>query len=214
MHKQTPLTPAALSHIAKEDRIVLFGASGFIGSVLLQKLVQSSDSVCQEIILASRNPKKLRIAAEDTSQQRLIWTSTSAVDTIFARLSPKQQEVLQSEAVRLADHIAEVCKKDLGSHQVIEQHISEIVATLPFVSFPEKPGGKTVCFATEYSYAYTKYIGQLLLTRVPHKNIRILKISDVYGLGQDISEKILDPLAPARRAQRTQQHINKLGRVI
>lgn len=270
MEPETPLSTTALSHITKEDSIALFGGSGFIGSVLLHKLLRAPQSTCREITLASRNPKTLQstfktgsqicsavecdhssfqqvsefiktasiiidlaglawqhpggkplppaellmlqllhntipaliLATVLTPQQLLVWTSTSAVDTLFARLSPEQQKILESEAAHLAENIVENCTGDLESPQIIIQRISEIIDTFPFASFPEKPGGKTVCFATEFSYAYTKYIGQLLLTRVPNKNIRILKISDVYGPGQDISEQILDPLLPARRAQR------------
>lgn len=259
-----------IPYLSEKDTVLLFGASGFIGSVLLQRFLEAPEGNFAQVTLATRNPTKLRLSIDQTKnrfqavacdhinvkhmerhlpnssvvidlaglawqhpggtplpkvkllkkqlvhnsisayilstkllpEQRLVWTSTSAIDSMFARLSDSHKTNLEAETQLLVERIAATISLDL-SPAALEKKVSELVDTFSFGFFPLEPeSSKKVCFASEFSYAYSKYIGQLLLVRKPNKNIRVLKISDVYGPGQDISATILNPLLPARRIQR------------
>lgn len=135
--------------------------------------------------------------------QRLIWTSTSAVDGMLARLSKKNKQLLKKEVASIADKLLSFSVDLLQDRNKIEKTIADLVKKSAFLSLPQQPYSRdTVEYAKVFSYAYSKFIGQTILEKLSNKNITILKISDVYGPGQDISEKVLDTQYPARRIQR------------
>jgi nucleoside-diphosphate-sugar epimerase len=143
------------------------------------------------------------IGSQIKESQKLIWTSTSAIDGMLSRVNEEQQKQLDLESSMLTNQILTQIDPHEGTIQNYQQAMGEILSTFNFLSLPKFPGSKeNVLFATEFSYAYSKWIGEKILTKLSQKNIHALRISDVYGPGQDISSTILNPTLPARRIQR------------
>lgn len=125
-------------------------------------------------------------------KQTLVWTSTNAADTLQSHIPASARKLFQMQADKLLNILIgninpanPLDQNRLDTHYILEKHL-----------------GCYGSLAYDMSYAFSKYLGQKVLERVSQGNIRVLKISDVYGPGQDISSKVLDPKVPARRIQR------------
>lgn len=125
--------------------------------------------------------------------QVLVWISTNAVDVMKAELSSIQNIILEKETDRIVESILSNKKLLKTPVKALELFAWNIIYKHILHSFS---------YALEFSYAYSKYLGQKILERLSRDNIRILKISDVYGPGQDISSRMIDPYVRARRIQR------------
>ncbi len=148
--------------------------------------------------------------------QRLVWTSSNASDYMFARMLPEEQARLQAEIDERARRYAEWARA-LGDDQspTTEQILQFIKTDLdqhPPQEFPDGPEGpeqKVVAYARAFSYPYAKLLGQRILElfcREDGKDIRVLKISDVYGPGQGLGKEYWDPRhKPSPRAARRPQ---------
>ncbi len=165
------------------------------------KITSKNDLLKQEIV---QNAVSALIKARNLqADQLLVWTSTSAIETMFARLSEKDSNTLRTEVEKLAAVLLEIPDKMLHDSSSLNIFLDKILSEYNFSSFRVSPTARTtIIYATEFSYAYSKLLGQILLEKLCPERVRILQISDVYGPGQDISEKILDPLVAARRIQR------------
>lgn len=125
--------------------------------------------------------------------QSLVWTSTSAIDSLFAKLSEVDQKLLLYEANKIAEFL---CTKI----NIRKDSISQMRSIVKNLFFYRPPVFIPVIL--NFSYAYSKLLGQIILENVTRGNIRILKISDVYGPGQNISQNAIKENIPARRIQR------------
>jgi nucleoside-diphosphate-sugar epimerase len=135
--------------------------------------------------------------------QTLVWTSTSAIDNMTARLSPQNCKKLSQEIHDIAEVLLSIPERELTTDAASAQAISSALEKVSYNLFPLSPTSKeSQYYSLEFSYAYSKWLGQTILEKLSKGKTRILKISDVYGPGQDISAAILDPQLPARRIQR------------
>ena len=125
--------------------------------------------------------------------QRLVWTSTSAIDSMFDALTRAQRTMLEDEVESFIESL--FVQKNLysASTSSLKNTVWKLVVKHILYSFS---------FALEFSYAYSKYVGQKILQKLADGNIKILKISDVYGPGQNISADLIKKNIPARRIQR------------
>ncbi|MBI4313683.1 MAG: GNAT family N-acetyltransferase [Candidatus Omnitrophica bacterium] len=147
--------------------------------------------------------------------QRLVWTSSNAGDYMFARLTAPERNQLMQEinerAARYVDWLGQqpgLAIADETFRQFIESDLAE-PDHIPAQFVPQE-GKPAVSFAHEYSYPYSKLLGQQILeliARRDNRDIRVLKISDVYGPGQGLGQEYWDPSykggrLAARRLQR------------
>lgn len=124
--------------------------------------------------------------------QSLVWLTTNAVDIMLSKLSKNSRVHLEEELENLIECLFSRMIKNYSSKDLDHLAWDLIVKHIAFSFF---------C-AVDFSYAYSKYLGQKILERLSQDNIKILKVSDVYGPGQDISSQVLNQNVRARRIQR------------
>lgn len=122
-------------------------------------------------------------------RQKLIWISTNAVDSFLEMISDIERRNIEQLIDLLLAKINPQKMRPLEIRLIIFRALNNCSGELKNV-------------VQDYSYAFSKYLGQRILERKSRGNIKIVKISDVYGPGQDISTRIINPLTPARRIQR------------
>ncbi|MBI3615001.1 MAG: hypothetical protein HY211_00615 [Candidatus Omnitrophica bacterium] len=134
--------------------------------------------------------------------QRLLWTSSSASDYMFARLTKPEQYQLWKEIDRRARAYVEWIRSLGNTVPAREQLLAFIADDLnshppqSFLDGPESSVQKTVVYARAFSYPYSKLLGQRILEIIGQggkKDIRVLKISDVYGPGQGLGPMVWNP---------------------
>ncbi|HEX9817558.1 MAG TPA: NAD(P)-dependent oxidoreductase [Patescibacteria group bacterium] len=166
-----------------------------------EKKLTPHDLMVEEIV---QNAVSAYVLAKVTRpDQIIVWTSTNAIDAMLSRLSPENVGILKKEIETIADMICDAIKIESTHFSEFHNIIVSILSKHQPGIYPKIVGSlDTVQYALDFSYAYSKYLGQTILEKLSQKNIRVLKISDVYGPGQDISKKMIDPKLPARRLQR------------
>lgn len=143
--------------------------------------------------------------------QRLVWTSSNASDYMFARLTEGDQEALQEEIDQRAQRYVAWVRTPEGaapSEDALRAFIRGDLEQHPPRQFSSGPEGPEVVYAEQYSYPYSKLLGQQILElmgRGDDKDVRVLKISDVYGPGQGLGPESWDPTRPQRQAARRPQ---------
>src|SRR3989338_1945654 len=198
----------------RNPQIAILGAGGFIGRNLLTDLLLEKNSN-QIIMVPLRNPKNLgvfnkRIISRqcdhlDIKKLKLIMRRVEVIyhtaglawqhsfKTDFSQLDLLIEQLLQNSIS--AYFIGSILQKHLysASTSSLKNTVWKLVVKHILYSFS---------FALEFSYAYSKYVGQKILQKLADGNIKILKISDVYGPGQNISADLIKKNIPARRIQR------------
>ncbi len=124
--------------------------------------------------------------------QRLVVLSTNAIDVMLGSLFSSQRNALEYETDEFVECLF---SQNLSGNK--EKKLKKVVWNLivNHIMFSFVP-------ALDYSYAFSKYLGEKTLRSLARKNIKILRISDVYGKGQDVSYPVINPKVRARRIQR------------
>jgi hypothetical protein len=132
------------------------------------------------------------VASHLSPDQRLVTLSTNAIDIMMSTLSTAQKKMLEYETDAIVECLMSqrLQKNNLKDLKKIAWKLVVNHVMLSFVP------------ALDYSYAYSKYLAEKILIRLSLGNIKVLRISDVYGPGQDISSSVINPDVPARRIQR------------
>ncbi len=145
--------------------------------------------------------------------QRLVWSSSNAGDYMFARLSEGDARALSVEidhrARRYVNWVRSLGER-VPTRDKLTSFVEQDLHALPPGKFSKGPANpEEVAYAEQSSYAYSKLLGERILEiigREDGKDIRVLKISDVYGPGQGLGPPIWDarqsPRQAARRIQR------------
>ncbi len=181
----------------------------------LKKLIEGHDFIYFTGGLAWQHPKsafrsKLELLLEQlvqnslsayfmgkiiTVDQRLIWLSTNAIEIMKSSLTPLQNKKLENELNEIIECLFSRKKMDVlkSMDSYLKELTWDLVMKHVLYSFPH---------ALDYSYAYSKYLGEKILIRLSNQNIKIVRISDAYGPGQSISFNAINPDVQARRIQR------------
>lgn len=132
------------------------------------------------------------IASNLRSNQGLITLSTNAIDVMLSTLSTTQKRMVEAETDALVEcMLSQRIQK--SNPKYLKKIAWKLVINHIMLSFVP---------ALDYSYAYSKYLAEKTLARLSSGNIRVLRVSDIYGQRQDISSLVIDPTARARRIQR------------
>lgn len=131
--------------------------------------------------------------------QILVWTSTSAIDTFFNLVPENQKESIKFEIKKKARSIVNLDKKDVNGWRTA----IDSLLTPELLAHFQSSNDQNLNFAINYSYAFSKVVGEYVFKALAKDNIRIVRISDVYGADQPLDKQlVIDKNLPARRAQR------------
>lgn len=126
-------------------------------------------------------------------EQKLVWISSNGVDIFLSRIMRDQKKLFDRQVDKFIDLILEKTKPE--KTELLQTRLVVLRALNGFITWNED-------LLLKFSYAFSKYLGQKILSKMLSGNVKILKLSDVYGPGQDISERVLVQTVPARRIQR------------
>ncbi len=186
-------------------KIAIRGASGFIGSSLTKKIIKENNY--EKLLLITRNKKNRRL-------NDLVKNKEGVNIAECDYLNPPQlKKIIENYDLiyDLSGLAFQIASKDAFTKQIIGNSLNALVlgsileryqrlvwvstsAVRLYLDYPDS--------SYTNSYAFSKYLGEEFLKKGSKGNIKILRISDVYGPGQDISRKMIDPQLPARRIQR------------
>lgn len=167
-------------------------------------------SVRDELLQNSMSAALIGFALE--KDQRLVWTSSNASDYMLARLQNPYAQALTIEIDHRAKNYVEWVRllgDRVPTQDELTNFITEDLKRLPAHIYAKGPNDpEEVAYAEAFSYAYSKLLGQRILeiiAREDGKDIRVLKISDVYGPGQGLGPEYWDPASLNKQAARRPQ---------
>lgn len=185
--------------------VAVRGASGFIGSHLAKKIIEENNY--KKLILITRNKNNKKVNKFVRNKGKVEIAQCDNLDSFQLKKIIKGCDLVYD----LSGLAYQTFSKDALSKQVIENSMSALVlgsvldrrqrlvwvSTSAVYTYLNSPSS----FYTQ-SYAFSKYLGEEFLKKFSKGRLKILRISDVYGPGQDVSEKMINPQIPARRIQR------------
>ncbi len=179
-------------------KIAIRGASGFIGSNLAKKIISQKDYEKLILITRNKNKRELGELVENHKGVRIVQCHNLDSDCLKKAVADCD---LIYDLSGLAYHLN---SRDSLKDQITNNSLSAFVLGSA-IRADQRLIWTSTCAVHSYlktSYAFSKMLGEEFLRGLSQGNIKILRISDVYGPGQDISAKIINPKIPARRIQR------------
>ncbi len=146
------------------------------------------------------------------SDQRYVWTSSSAIDVMLSSLDDEERQMILSHIEAAARSYVDTIGRGLegGGGSVSQPVVQNNLAAKQIAQLAEAKdtvtikGVNIIQFVEENSYAFSKLLGQTILQHLAKeksKDIVVVKISDVYSDRHPIGKALFDQEAYQRRVQ-------------